>query len=217
MAIAALGSDQPNELVIASVVRASFCEGLLRDMGLDDLAQDGFFVGLFSTIDALLGRPLPEAVDRLPVSEEVRTALLGGDNALRRVYNVVLAWERGAWDEVSLAAAGLGLQSNEIAARYKSAVEFGNSVASTEAGRPGPLHAPRPPAPPHRARRPHVARALIASFTAARAKLDGRGTRAITLPTFAFAHPDTGPPGSGAGFAGRPDPGGTPAAPADMA
>jgi c-di-GMP-related signal transduction protein len=98
------------------------------------IAQDGFFLGLFSTIDAFLGRPLPEAVDRLPVSEEVRTTLLGGDNALRRVYDVVLAWERGAWDEVSLAAARLGLRSEEIAARYKS--EFGNSVALVEGGRP---------------------------------------------------------------------------------
>ena len=106
--MAALGSDQPNELVISSVVRASFCEGLLHDMGLGDLAQDGFFLGLFSTIDEFLGRPLPEAVDRLPVSEEVRTALLGGANVLRRVYDVVLAWERGAWDEMSLAAAGSG-------------------------------------------------------------------------------------------------------------
>ena len=136
VAIAALGSDQPNELVISSVVRASFCEGLLHDMALGDLAQDGFFLGLFSTIDAFLGRPLPEAVDRLPVSEDVRTALLGGDNALRRVYEVVLAWERGAWDEVSLAAARLGLRSEEIAARYKSALEFGNSVALAESGRP---------------------------------------------------------------------------------
>ena len=70
------------------------------------------------------------------MSEDVRTALLGGDNALRRVYEVVLAWERGAWDEVSLAAARLGLRSEEIAARYKSALEFGNSVALAESGRP---------------------------------------------------------------------------------
>jgi len=136
VAMAALGSDQPNELVIASVVRASFCEGLLHDMALGDLAQDAFFLGLFSAIDAFLGRPLPEAVDRLPVSEDVRTALLGGDNTLRRVYEVVLAWERGAWDEMFPAAARLGLRSEEIAARYKSSLEFGNSVALAEGGRP---------------------------------------------------------------------------------
>ena len=79
------------------------------------------------------GRP---GVDRFPVSEDVRAALLGGDNALRRVYDVVLAWERGAWDEVSLAAADLGLRSEENAVRYKSALEFGNSVALAESGHP---------------------------------------------------------------------------------
>ena len=51
-------------------------------------------------------------------------------------YEVVLAWERGAWDEVSLAAARLGLRSEEIAARYQSALKFGNSVALVEGGRP---------------------------------------------------------------------------------
>jgi len=57
--------------------------------------------------------------------------LTGGRKAF-----VMLAWERGAWDEVSLAAARIGLRSEEIAARYKSALEFGNSVALVEGGRP---------------------------------------------------------------------------------
>jgi EAL and modified HD-GYP domain-containing signal transduction protein len=134
VAMATLGNDRPNELVVTSVIRASFCEGLLVELGLDDLAQHGFLLGLFSMIDAFLGRPLAEAVERLPLSDEVRTALLGRDNVLRRIYNVVLAWELGAWDEVSTAAAALGLGGDAIAARYRSAVEFGNSVASTEVG-----------------------------------------------------------------------------------
>lgn len=134
VAMATLGNDRPNELVVTSVIRASFCEGLLVELGLDDQAQDGFLLGLFSMIDAFLGRPLAEAVERLPLSDEVRTALLGGDNVLRRTYNLVLAWERGAWDEVSVAAAALGLCDDAIAARYRTAVEFGNSLASTEGG-----------------------------------------------------------------------------------
>ena len=48
------------------------------------------------------------------MSEEVHTALLGGDNALSRVYDVVLVWERGAWDQVPLAASRLGLRSEPV-------------------------------------------------------------------------------------------------------
>ena len=136
VAMAALGSDHPNELVVASVVRASFCEGLLIEMGQADLAQDAFFLGLFSMIDAFLGRPLSEAVERLLLSEDVRIAPLGGDNLLRRAYTLVLAWERGTWDEVALLAADLGLPIDLIVARYKAALDFGNSVGKPEAGTP---------------------------------------------------------------------------------
>src|SRR5215510_4257255 len=136
VAVAALGNDPPNELLVASVARASFCEGLLIEMGRADLAQDAFFLGLFSMIDAFLGRPLSEAVERLPLSEEARIALLGGDNLLRRAYTLVVAWERGAWDEVALLAADLGLSPDVIAVRYKAALEFGNSVGKSEAGKP---------------------------------------------------------------------------------
>ena len=136
IAVAALGSDHPNELLVASVARASFCEGLLIEMGQADLAQDAFFLGLFSMIDAFLGRPLSEAMERLPLSEEARIALLGGDNLLRRAYTLALVWERGAWDEVARLAADLGLSTDVIAARYKAALEFGDSVGKPEAEKP---------------------------------------------------------------------------------
>jgi EAL and modified HD-GYP domain-containing signal transduction protein len=136
IAVAALASDHPNELLVTSVARASFCEGLLIEMRQADRGQDAFFLGLFSMIEAFLGRPLSEAVERLPLSEEARIALLGGDNLLYRAYTLALAWERGAWDEVTLLAADLGLPTDVIASRYKAALEFGNCVGKPEAEKP---------------------------------------------------------------------------------
>jgi EAL and modified HD-GYP domain-containing signal transduction protein len=113
-------------------MRASFCEGLLLEIGPGDHAQDGFLLGLFSMIDALLGLPLAEAVDRLPLSDDVRAALLGQPNALREVYDVVLAWERGDWAQVARATAAFGLSEEAIASRYRSALEFANSMAAPQ-------------------------------------------------------------------------------------
>ena len=63
--------------------RASFCEGLLHDdMGLGDLAQDGFFHS--SPPSTLLGRPCPGPSIAFPYRRRCHP-LLGGDNALRRV------------------------------------------------------------------------------------------------------------------------------------
>ncbi|HTY79045.1 MAG TPA: EAL domain-containing protein [Candidatus Bathyarchaeia archaeon] len=136
VALAALGEDHPSELAVASVVRASFCEGLLLALDRAEQVQDGFFLGLFSMIDAFLGVPLSEAIERLPLSEAVRAALLGGDNLLRRVLEVVLAWERGDWAAVALASSRLGLPSDAISARYASALEFANAAAVIQTSAP---------------------------------------------------------------------------------
>ncbi len=130
VAIAMLGSDRPNELVAASVMRASFCERLLVEIGLADHAHEGFLVGLFSMIDALLGLPLAEAVDRLPLADDVRAALLGKPGTLRAVHDVVLAWERGDWTAVARTAAVIGASNANLGACHGGAAEFASSTAT---------------------------------------------------------------------------------------
>ena len=50
-----------------------------------------FLVGLCSLLDVILDRPMADAIAELPLSEAVREALLGGDNALRSVLDTVIA------------------------------------------------------------------------------------------------------------------------------
>jgi c-di-GMP-related signal transduction protein len=131
-ALSDMGCDKPFELVVTSVVRARFCESLAAKVGLGARAEDAFLMGLFSMIDALLGLPLTEAVDRLPVADDVRSALLGGDSGLRRVYDLVLAYERGRWDRVSEVSAALSLDEGAIREVYLDAVEWGNSTTPND-------------------------------------------------------------------------------------
>jgi EAL and modified HD-GYP domain-containing signal transduction protein len=133
VALASAGGDRPFELVVTSVVRARFCELLAQRAGGEARAEDGFFAGLFSLLDAILGRPLPELLDTLPIGDDVRRALLGQAGALRGVLDVVLAYERGAWDAVARLAAAHGLDERAVAEAYVTAVAWGNSTASMEA------------------------------------------------------------------------------------
>lgn len=130
VAVATLGQDRPPELVVTSLVRATFCEGLLTDLGHEDLVEDGFLTGLFSTIDAFLGQPLAEAVERLPLADDVRTALLGGENALRAILDLALAYEQGNWERVARLAAAVGATDEMLTARYEAAVAYGAEVSA---------------------------------------------------------------------------------------
>jgi EAL and modified HD-GYP domain-containing signal transduction protein len=132
IALADASDDKPFELVVNSVVRAKFCEDLTGRIGLADHAEDAFFVGLFSLLDAILGRPLPDLLARLPVGDDVRQTLLGADSNVRRIYEIVLAYERGDWEEVSRLAGILGLDESAIPETYLHAVGWGNSTAYME-------------------------------------------------------------------------------------
>ncbi len=128
VALATLGYDRAPELVLTAAVRASFCEGLMKEMGLAQRADEGFLMGLFSTIDALLGQPLDAALERLALSQEVKDTLRGADTWLHPVYALVLAYERGGWEEVSRLAVSLSLPEDRIRERYLTAVAFGDEV-----------------------------------------------------------------------------------------
>ena len=58
-------------------------------------------VGLFSLIDALLNVPMPDAIQLLPFSKEVREALLTQSGPLGSALSCVLAYESGNWSDIS--------------------------------------------------------------------------------------------------------------------
>ncbi len=91
--------DKPRELLVTTMMRAKMCEELARGAS-STLAQRSFTVGLFSTLDALLDRELREVLRSLPLHAEIRGALLDHSGELGRQLENVLAYERGAFDEL---------------------------------------------------------------------------------------------------------------------
>lgn len=72
-----MSSDKSDELVETSCIRASFGEFIAYKLNLNNQAQHIYLMGLFSMIDSLLGRPLPEILDELPLTDDIKQALLG--------------------------------------------------------------------------------------------------------------------------------------------
>lgn len=76
-----LAANKPHELVVESLLRARFCELLAESSKLYSRASDLFLVGLFSVLDAVLDRPLPEIVQSLQLPSDVREVLLAEQTA----------------------------------------------------------------------------------------------------------------------------------------
>jgi c-di-GMP-related signal transduction protein len=129
LAIVAMAGDKPPELIRTALTRAFFCEALAHPAGLSRQSSDLFLMGLLSVTDAILDRPIEQILSSLPISESIRTALCGGANQLRDVYEVLLAHERADWPTLSAAAKRLGPVEFAIPDCYTAATARATSLA----------------------------------------------------------------------------------------
>jgi c-di-GMP phosphodiesterase len=87
-----LGSARPAVLTTA-LVRAKLCETLARERRAP--ADSAFIVGLLSACDALLDVELGKIVPDLPLTPEVRDAILHQHGPLGDLLRVAIALQRG--------------------------------------------------------------------------------------------------------------------------
>ena len=128
IAMAAMGADKPPELVVSVIVRAVFCESLAPRIGMMNRSNDLFLLGMMSLIDAVLDRPLPEILEKMPISHEVKEALLGVENRLRDVYETVIAYEAADWRSFAEKARKLNLDEETVPDLYLKSVEWAKNT-----------------------------------------------------------------------------------------
>lgn len=128
VAMAAMGADKPPELVVSVIIRAVFCESLAPQIGMLNRAADLFLLGMMSLIDAILDRPLPEILEKMPISNEIKEALLGGENRFRDVYETVLAYEAADWPKFAEKAKKLNLDEESVPELYLKSVEWAKNT-----------------------------------------------------------------------------------------
>lgn len=124
MALTVLGEDQPAQLVVTSLVRAQFAEQVGREGGLATREVDLFLIGMLSTLDSLLGRPMEEALSHIPVSTEIRDTLLGRRTSLSGIWALVLCYERAEWDRLKELADAADVSVGRLPGLYRNSVQW---------------------------------------------------------------------------------------------
>ena len=114
--------DQPHALLVTALVRGLMCELLADD---PDRRNRAFTVGLFSVINRLLGMPMREALEALPLADDVVSALLRGEGPEGRTLRVVLAWELGDFSAAESVTGGTA----RVARAYRNAVAWADDTA----------------------------------------------------------------------------------------
>ena len=130
VAIVSMAGDKSPELIRTALSRAYFCEEISSPIGMSPQKSDLFLMGLLSVTDAILDLPMNNIVSHLPLSPEVHTALCGGANRFRDVYDTFVAFERADWKALSALAAKIAAPEDRIPECYLAATNRAASVST---------------------------------------------------------------------------------------
>ena len=123
--------DKPPELFTLSLLRAKFCEIIAGELKRPGLTSDtAFLLGMFSLLDVLLSLPMDDVLKEVSLSDELSEALRGKDNDLRRLLDLVVAYEKGDWDTVITCCARENLQPEQLQPTYDKVLEWYNILQS---------------------------------------------------------------------------------------
>ena len=135
--LAGLNTDGQSELVSVSLLRARCCELLGGQLAGRAGESELFLLGLCSQLDAILNRPLADALADLPLDADTRAALLGKRNVARAVLDVVVAHESGNRQAADEKATALGLPAGAVNKAYIHALNWAGGLSPRDPLRGG--------------------------------------------------------------------------------
>jgi len=130
-ALPTLASDKPSELIRTALLRARFSELLAPWAGIAHRKSDLFLIGLFSLLDAMLGRPLAEILDEMRLGGDIAEALLGTAPAgqpLAAVFTLVRQYETAGWNALAEGASRLRVPTEIIVDLYLEAASWSDEI-----------------------------------------------------------------------------------------
>ena len=119
-----LCADKPTEIIRLVMIRAKFAENLASEFEMAMHAPELFIMGLFSALDIMLEKTMPEALDMVQVSKNVREALLEDKGDFAKVLDFIKCYEDADWTEISRILVLEDIDMNDVYTAYLGALRW---------------------------------------------------------------------------------------------
>ncbi|NLA74356.1 MAG: HDOD domain-containing protein [Deltaproteobacteria bacterium] len=128
IAMAKLSDSKPDELIRSSIIRAKFCELMARHVEPCKNTSELFTLGLFSSIDAILDDTMENIMARLPLSENIKNALVKSTGELGECLEMAKSYERGDWNRFSELAKGHKVDQEKLPHSFLEAITWADAI-----------------------------------------------------------------------------------------
>lgn len=123
-----LSANKPDELTRLSLIRAHFGELVAKNSKFKSRSNEIYGMFLFSTLDALLDQSMAEALEELDLPSEVKEALILNEGELNSILQLVYAYEKGEWAQVTTLAQEIDLNVHAISEYYIESIQFSKEI-----------------------------------------------------------------------------------------
>jgi EAL and modified HD-GYP domain-containing signal transduction protein len=107
------------EFLKLSFMRASFCSELMNYTSQMPISKsEAYLMGMFSTLNYLIDAPLEDILSEVPISTDIKNALLHHEGRAGILFDLTLSYERADWQEISVLAAQLDIPTNLLTSVY---------------------------------------------------------------------------------------------------
>lgn len=117
--------EKPSELVKMSVIRSKFAELIAMNSNKRNQRYQASLIGLFSLIDAILGKTKEEVLSEIPMTEDVKKAImLDKSSTLYPIMDIILSYEEAEWDKIDEISKEIQLDVNKVPELYLQAIKW---------------------------------------------------------------------------------------------
>lgn len=124
VSVACLGDEVADGLLRLPLLRARFCELIGLKIEMVRETNELFLLGLLSVMDALLNVGMSDVLAEIPVDDEIKKALLGRPSHYRPIFEVVLDYESGTWEQLAHSARHVRLHEQFLPDLYLRSVRW---------------------------------------------------------------------------------------------
>lgn len=119
----------PSGLLLEVLHRARFLE--LMSTYTRENPMEQYLFGLLSLMDVMLGMPIADIVDALPMRSEMKDALCGEPNSVSQALRLFESYEAADWEQCMNESFVLQLTESELSGMYRDALVWAeNSIRS---------------------------------------------------------------------------------------
>lgn len=117
------------EFLKFSFMRANFCSDLMNyAKNMPITKNEAYLMGMFSTLNYLIDAPMKEILEAIPISNEVREALLNHTGRCGILFDLALSYEQANWNRMTELAGKLEIPTHRLTQVYFNCMEHVNAV-----------------------------------------------------------------------------------------